>query len=414
MIIGPNMSGKSALLRAIRLVISNLPGGSEFISWGEYKVEVTLECDDNVVTRIKGNRTNEYILDGSTFSGFGRIIPEEVINALGTTPIQVDGSQYELNYADAHAAPFLVSETDSVKGKLFTQLAASLLGDLSRLDSAITNANSRIRAASIEGRMTAGEIEGESNKLASFESLVGVEKKLAMCHKLLDNAQVVEEELDTLSDCRNELSKSSIEIAQLDEVLDTLDLTDIQVQEAKIQELITEIGELKRLDTQYKQVDLEIKRLKRWEAEDIAAIECECADASILASDLEALKRLRSDLRIYNSSVDRDNALYASFSDIPAIDFAREEYASLLTARTFRDELANFQKRQDHEQHILSIIEGHLVRDIEELTTMLVENKTCPVCLSTIDEECIASIIQEITDGQRDDHSNGAGDHSPV
>lgn len=411
-ITGPNMSGKSAILRAIRLVISNQPGGSEFISWDASKSEVTLECNDSVITRIKGNRTNEYILDGSTFSGFGRAIPEEISRALGTVPIYIDDRPYELNYADAHASPFLVSETDSVKGKLFTQLASSLLGDLSRLDSAITSTNSRVRAARIEERLTVEGIADEKIKLASFEALTGVDKKLTMCHTLLDNAQAIEVELDTLNACHAELLEAAIEIGQLDKLLAALDLDELRTQEEQIRSLMVELDELKRLDTLYKQTDLEVKRLKRWEAKDIDTIESQCSEAITLAAEIEALKDLYSDLDLYNISVDRDNALCVAFSDIPIMDSVNAIYAKLLTVKQFHAELTSYAQRQKHEQHLLDIIEDHLIDAIAELTTLLTENKKCPVCLSAIDEARIASILQEITNGSRDAHRHSAGCHS--
>ena len=418
-ITGPNMSGKSSILRAIRLVASNLPGGSDYVTWGNSKVEIILECDKGTITRIKGNRTNEYILDGSTFSGFGRTIPEEIVAVLGTAPIILDDSQYELNYADAHSLPFLISETDSVKGKLFTQLAASLLGDLGRLDIAITTTNSKIRADKIEERLVSAELEAEVVKLESFKPLIGIDRKLGMCNTLLNNAHAVEEELAELCSCRDLLIKVQVEFDQYDSVLTALDLTAVQEQKRVAEALLQELAFLVQLNNRYKQVSLEAEALEACLSSipeklilSLTDIKSDCADANILVAEVAKLETLQISLMSCNIAIDYNNKLCSVFDAIPDNADIVKAADELVILWELIAELEDYQRQQGNFRASDISISKQLNTKIEELTKLLTENKKCPVCLSTIDDNCIAAILKEVTDGSKHDYSNGAGSHS--
>lgn len=140
---GPNNSGKSALMRAIRGVFTNAPGGP-LVRHGCAHLTVTLTFDDS--TEIvwekgwekpgrKGKTVNRYTINGMQIAGVGRGVPPEV-EALGVREIsaasdriwpqiaqQFDGTLFLVNRPGSAVAEAL-SDVERV-GKLASALKAS-------------------------------------------------------------------------------------------------------------------------------------------------------------------------------------------------------------------------------------------------------------------------------------------------
>ena len=92
-IIGAGHSGKSSLVRALGFLFYN-DWHNCFARFGEVaEVIATLE-NGTVITRIKGEGVNKVIVNGVVFENFGSTLPEEVSNALGITPLQIDADQF--------------------------------------------------------------------------------------------------------------------------------------------------------------------------------------------------------------------------------------------------------------------------------------------------------------------------------
>ena len=85
-LVGPTDVGKSAVIRALRWLCLNRPGGEEFRRFGSKltKVRVTL-LDGTTVQRIRSNTRNEYWVDDKVFRAFGTSVPVPVQEALGLT-----------------------------------------------------------------------------------------------------------------------------------------------------------------------------------------------------------------------------------------------------------------------------------------------------------------------------------------
>ncbi len=82
-IIGPSDAGKSAVFRAINWVVSNRPLGDAYRSdWGG-DTSVTLTTDaGQVITRLRTDKQNAYIVNGVTLAAFGTEPPADVFEAL--------------------------------------------------------------------------------------------------------------------------------------------------------------------------------------------------------------------------------------------------------------------------------------------------------------------------------------------
>lgn len=93
-LVGDSDSGKSAVIRALRLLTFNQPSGTKFIKFGKKKTKVSVICDGKRITRIRGKR-NLYKLDNQTFEAFGTgKVPTPI---QGTLNLSEENFQFQLN-----------------------------------------------------------------------------------------------------------------------------------------------------------------------------------------------------------------------------------------------------------------------------------------------------------------------------
>jgi exonuclease SbcC len=362
-ITGKNMVGKTSILRALRLLLYNTPGGNAFVSWGAKNAEIDVEYGDHTVRRIKGKRTNIYEVDTSTFKSFGKGVPDEVADVLGVFPIRIADTTYELTIGGQHEPPFLVSETDATKGKIFAELAEHLLGDLVRLDKAISTANVKLRKMNSESGMLDEEITSAKEALVTFEPIKGVDKKLRMCHTLLSRAEGIQENLNRLVECKEVFDRVTNDLLVSSGLAQVYDLDGLDSQIADAQELQQDVTQLIDSQTQLVQIDTSLGRLHlRQEAlKDIPDL----TEAETIATELQSLRLAATNLRTIDNSI--------------------------------------HQLGHDHSNTATEL--SNVVNDYGEL---LLEEKRCPVCFGPVTEHDAERIIEELTDdGSIGDTSEG-------
>ena len=100
-IVGRSDGGKSAIIRALRLVVENRPSGDAYRSnWGgDTSVSVTT-IEGDTVTRKKTNTKNSYTLNDTEFVAFKQDVPTEIQKAFRIT---------DLNIQSQMDSPFLLS-----------------------------------------------------------------------------------------------------------------------------------------------------------------------------------------------------------------------------------------------------------------------------------------------------------------
>ena len=134
-IIGASDSGKTAIIRALRWMVTNRPSGDSFRStWGG-KTSVEMLTDDAHVVRSK-DKEGEYIVGDLHFKAFGTDVPQEVTDALRFNDINL---QQQLD------APFLLSLTPGDVASHFNKIAK-----FESIDKGNTNVNSAIREITAE------------------------------------------------------------------------------------------------------------------------------------------------------------------------------------------------------------------------------------------------------------------------
>ena len=124
LITGSSDAGKSAILRALNAVLHNKwPRGNSYVRRGATHTEITVEFSDGIeVKRLKSEALNAVTVTRPTseddpawaneerttnYENFGRVLPPEILDALGSPPCDEEGDG--ISYAEQLAPYFLVS-----------------------------------------------------------------------------------------------------------------------------------------------------------------------------------------------------------------------------------------------------------------------------------------------------------------
>lgn len=153
-IVGRSDSGKTALLRALRWVVTNRPTGDSFRSeWGGDTV-VEVETDNSVVSRERTSTTNLYKVDGTELEAIGTSVPEEVARALNIHP--------EINLQAQFDRPFLLDSTPGEVSRTLNKVARLDIIDESRklIEKWLREAESSLKFKIEELEKTEEELEG--------------------------------------------------------------------------------------------------------------------------------------------------------------------------------------------------------------------------------------------------------------
>lgn len=196
-IVGNSATGKSALIRALKAVSSNVRGTS-LVTSGESNLSVSVESESWKITLEKGTTSNSYrVCDLTTgsekeYTKLAGEVPADVTALLGMEPMSEGRS---VNFAGERDQPFLLDESG--------QQVAKVLGDLTNVSTileAIREANRRRTAQNASVKVWKADLATLQGRLPKFASLASKRAVLTS----LDNAVADAEELS----CRiSELSE---------------------------------------------------------------------------------------------------------------------------------------------------------------------------------------------------------------
>ncbi len=191
-IVGPSSSGKSAFIRSLRAVTSNLRG-SGFVSHGMPGLSVSVDTGSATVTLEKGVGVNGYRISAEgnevVFSKTAGNVPDAVSKVLGVPPVQT-GSTW---FAGQFDGPYLISDPGSQ--------VASVLGNLSGvgvLRSAAKEGARRALATAADARAASASLERILNEVKAYadlparrEATQALEDRLAEVEAQADDAAVL-------------------------------------------------------------------------------------------------------------------------------------------------------------------------------------------------------------------------------
>ncbi len=204
-IVGPSSSGKSALMRALRALSSNV-SGTAAITRGASTAAITARTGDAIVSLEYARGAWSYLLTDEAgerrFTKLNRSVPEEITAALGIAPVPAGGSG--INYAGQFDGPFLLSASGAA--------VARELGELTNVNviyAAVQNANKRHRAESALLRTRRADYERVVTDIGRFE---GLRERLVTCDRAEKTAEQCAALADQISRLRTELT--TLEIAE--------------------------------------------------------------------------------------------------------------------------------------------------------------------------------------------------------
>jgi exonuclease SbcC len=239
LIVGQSDSGKTAIFRALKWLVTNRPSGESFrSSWGG-DTEVMLALDDGKVFRLKGKKASHYILNGAEpFTALGTEVPESIAQALNIN---------ELSWQAQMDPPFLLSASPGEVARTLNEVA-----DLDKIDTTLVNIN-RMAKDNRTALVTAAQLKQELElDLSKYRGLDDRMKRIKQFHEMEKKAQLLEEMvnnggriLEEIKEQQEELSHVK-ETADADEELDLLmdmvgRLKDIEATEEKMVKQVTDI-----------------------------------------------------------------------------------------------------------------------------------------------------------------------------
>ncbi len=204
-IIGRSDSGKSAILRAINLLTTNRPSGDSYRSnWGGV-TKIEMDTDDAYVARIRSDTNNEYILGDSHFKAIKTDVPQEILDALNMSEINV---QRQLD------SPFLLSETSGEVAKHFNKIAR-----LDKIDTATLNVNSAIREIERSIKYKESDLKTKEESLKEYDYLDKFEAEVEALEQLEEDRKQAGNKLSKINTLINEYQDISNEISECNEIL---------------------------------------------------------------------------------------------------------------------------------------------------------------------------------------------------
>ena len=212
---GPNNSGKTALMRAVRGVFTNAKGTS-FVRHGTDNCEVTVELPDgNTVTWEKGKSTNRYTVNGKTLDKVGQGVPDEV-EALGIVPITAGSQTVWPQIAPQFTGQvFLLDQAGSVVAEALADVER--VGKLSR---ALRACDSDKRAATTELKVRRADAKQIAADVTTFDGLDGALSLIADVEQAGLTLQGYRTRIESLLDVQARRQALRDRLAKLDGVQD--------------------------------------------------------------------------------------------------------------------------------------------------------------------------------------------------
>lgn len=224
-LVGPSSSGKSAVMRAVKAVVSN-GLSSDYISRGTKAASVSVEVNDTTITiERSSNESSSYKIVESSgkesrYTELNRQVPAQVAEALG---ISSSKEVAPINFAGQFDTPYLLTEGGSSVARVLGELT-----NVSTIFDAVKEANRRSRNASALLKLRKKDEAQLLEDLKSYAT-IGVrakdvssaEQTLAHCTELDSSVQVLSKLIVSAEKAEATLEKTDtvFEIPDLSEVL---------------------------------------------------------------------------------------------------------------------------------------------------------------------------------------------------
>lgn len=381
-IYGLSQAGKTSIIRAIKLLSKNRPGGARFYSNfapDTGKTEVEIELDDNrtvsIIKEIRRNKkTKEKELSSTLYKigeneyQPGKDVPDEVTAALNIGEINIS-SQFD--------KPFLILSSPGEIGRTINRLTK--LEEVDGWKSEFTKEINKNKQKTDIISEEAKKIEQELARYKGFEDLEDLIQELTKIDKEITQQQAQ----------RFSIDRSLIKIEGVEKKLQTLE------KQVSVESLVKQI---EKIDADYERL-IDQKRLLNdfiVHSETIAELE------DLLKQCLEAVAELGG----WQDKIDQRDLLRKlvktdkRIKDLELVLIDSDKAAKVLS------EWEEISKKRDMIKRGIDKIDnidlsarnmGQTLNEYRELYLYsLKREKQCPVCLQSIDDKTIERIGKEL------------------
>jgi DNA repair exonuclease SbcCD ATPase subunit len=375
-ICGPNNSGKTALMRAIRGLFTNAAPGS-YLRKGANFLSVEIEFDDGMKVLWekgwekpdqKGATVNRYTINGYQIASVGRGVPPE-IEALGVKSILAGNNPTWPQVADQFDGTlFLVNKTGAVVAE-----ALSDVERVGRLTDALRLSDKDKRAATSELKIRRDDLKGLQGEVARFKGLDSLQASI-------QGANSKKSEAVALGASCTEARGLQTRLRVLTESWEDLKDFSSQVppEPQGIRAYSASLSSLRSLSSRYKALQDSCESLAgfsppAWEPKDPSAVRTKLVEGRSYAAKL---RKLQEDLR--------------SLEDLPSLEFSDSARAERIPK--VLGIVAAFKARDEALRRTLRELDDELqtvtskAADNEDLVRQLLgERGFCPTCKTVHD-----------------------------
>lgn len=261
-ITGPSDSGKSAILRALKKCIRDLPAGNDFVNIKTSICEITVNIGIDVIRKLTkdkktgSTKTNEYKVGEADFGGFNREIPLEVQNAFNMPLLNLGDIVLDLHFVDQHDPAFLIGATDSVKSKVLGSVSG-----LNVIDAAIKKANKDVRQISSELKIVDKDVQTIQDAMTLLPNIEELQQNTAIFNEKFSDIKQKQVRLDVLTQLSTELTNIVQKGKTLNQEL--ADLPDINIDFNAVKQKIANHKALIMFDAQLTEITSKITMLEQ-------------------------------------------------------------------------------------------------------------------------------------------------------
>ena len=239
-IIGRTDSGKSAIVRALGMLLFNEARGKSFVTHGEANASVGIQLEDGTkLLRTKGKR-NDLKVDKNVWKAFSNTYPPEIIELLNVDK--------ELTIQNQHDPIFWLSDSAGQVAKKLNKIV-----DLRIIDVTMSILRGLVKDAGVRVQVFDEELESSKQTVESYQPVAKLEQSLLEIENLLKGVETASAELSELGN-GIELLKSIKPIKMP---------TEPQIDIEQMKALKAELSEMKKLATAWDSNVLQIEQLKQ-------------------------------------------------------------------------------------------------------------------------------------------------------
>lgn len=374
---GSSNNGKSAILRAIQWVVTNSPGGQDFITIGKDECSVSLTLSNgNHITRTKtrSGNVNTYTvrlheaLNDTLLTGFGSGVPLEVREALGITrPEYIFASQLE--------APFLISETPKVRAERIGNL-----DELGKIDKALTDVNDDMRLHAKQTKSLDVEIKKDKKELENLQLSLTKERKILhkinAVHQHITQHVAISKQLQIIIQRWIDIEQTETNLQSICEQAERI----VKFYPEQLPQAVEELHLLLEKQNRLAQIETELSGIKVINDLTLTTLIHQSDEVEQQTKQFSVLERIKNNLTTLK--LDHQEAKRQVNNRVATIDLSSAEYQieQHRKVTVIKDSLKTQMNEMVKNKQIEEEAERDISNSIDALVVWLQTEQTCPVC----------------------------------